>query len=184
VVQDTLELRRYALRTAQVEIDSHLDPDLPLTWADSFQLQQVVLNLLTNAEHALSNWSGEKRIVVTTARRGDQLVVSVADSGPGVSPENLSRIFNPFFTTKPVGEGTGLGLSISDGIVREHGGRIRLESYIGRGATFVIALPLVHPPVGDSLVEPSVPIPAKASRRILVVDDEPSLRHAVATYFR
>src|SRR5262249_36500902 len=121
VVQDTLELRRYALRTAQVEVDANLDPDLPLTWADPFQLQQVVLNLLTNAEHALSTWHGDKRIAVSTARRGDHLVISVADSGPGVPPENLTRIFNPFFTTKPVGEGTGLGLSISDGIVREHG---------------------------------------------------------------
>jgi PAS domain S-box-containing protein len=184
VVQDTLELRRYAMRTAQVEIDSHLDPDLPLTWADSFQLQQVVLNLLTNAEHALSNWSGEKRIVVTTARRGDQLVVSVADSGPGVLPENLSRIFNPFFTTKPVGEGTGLGLSISDGIVREHGGRIRVDSQPGRGATFEIELPHLSPPAstptgGD---EPVAVVPG--TKRLLVVDDEQAIRHAVSIFFR
>jgi two-component system NtrC family sensor kinase len=184
VVQDTLELRRYAMRTAQVEIDSHLDPDLPLTWADSFQLQQVVLNLITNAEHALSNWSGEKRIVVTTARRGDQLVVSVADSGPGVSPENLSRIFNPFFTTKPVGEGTGLGLSISDGIVREHGGRIRVDSQPGRGATFEIEMPHASPPAstptgGD---EPVAVVPG--TKRLLVVDDEQAIRHAVSIFFR
>src|SRR5262249_29117823 len=141
VVQDTLELRRYALRTAQVQIDARLDPDLPLTWADAFQLQQVVLNLLTNAEQALSSWSGEKRILVSTSRRGEQLVVSVADSGPGVPPENLSRIFNPFFTTKPGGEGTGLGLSLSDGIVREHGGRIPGEALPGRRAPLRVWLP-------------------------------------------
>jgi PAS domain S-box-containing protein len=184
VVQDTLELRRYALRTAQVEIDAHLDPDLPLTWADAFQLQQVVLNLLTNAEHALSSWVGEKRIVVTTAQRGDQLVVSVADSGPGVPPENLSRIFNPFFTTKPVGEGTGLGLSISDGIVREHGGRIRVESRPGRGATFEIELPYASPPASTPTggSEPAAVVPG--TKRLLVVDDEQAIRHAVSIFFR
>jgi PAS domain S-box-containing protein len=184
VVQDTLELRRYALRTAQVEIDAHLSPDLPLTWADAFQLQQVVLNLLTNAEHALSSWSGEKRIVVSTSRRGDQLAVSVADSGPGVPPENLSRIFNPFFTTKPVGEGTGLGLSISDGIVREHGGRIRVESRPGLGATFEIELPYASPPAstptGGNEQVPVVP----GTKRLLVVDDEQAIRHAVSIFFR
>jgi PAS domain S-box-containing protein len=184
VVQDTLELRRYALRTAQVEIDAHLDPDLPLTWADSFQLQQVVLNLLTNAEHALSNWSGEKRMVVTTARRGDQLVVSVADSGPGVSPENLSRIFNPFFTTKPVGEGTGLGLSISDGIVREHGGRIRVDSQPGHGATFEIELPHASPPASTPTGGNEPVAVAPGVKRLLVVDDEQAIRHAVSIFFR
>ncbi len=184
VVQDTLELRRYALRTAQVEIDANLDPELPLTWADSFQLQQVVLNLLTNAEHALANWSGEKRIVVTTARRGEQLVVSVADSGPGVSPENLSRIFNPFFTTKPVGEGTGLGLSISDGIVREHGGRIRVDSQPGRGATFEIELPHAMPPASTPTGGDEAVAVVPGTKRLLIVDDEQAIRHAVSIFFR
>ena len=184
VVQDTLELRRYALRTAQVEIDANLDPDLPLTWADPFQLQQVVLNLVTNAEHALSTWSGEKRIAVTTAMRGDQLVISVVDSGPGVQPENLSRIFNPFFTTKPVGEGTGLGLSISDGIVREHGGRIRVESQPGLGATFEIELPHASPPASTPAGSDHAVAVAPGTKRLLVVDDEAAIRHAVSIFFR
>jgi PAS domain S-box-containing protein len=184
VVHDTLELRRYALRTAQVEIDTDLDPDLPLTWADAFQLQQVVLNLLTNAEHALASWDGEKRIAIATKRRGDQLVISVADTGPGVPPENLLRIFNPFFTTKPVGEGTGLGLSISDGIVREHGGRIRVDSRPGLGATFEIELPHAHPPSSTpSDSEEPVAI-APGTKRLLVVDDEAAIRHAVSIFFR
>ncbi len=184
VVFDTLELRRYALRTAQVEIDADLDPDLPLTWADPFQLQQVVLNLLTNAEHALSGWSGEKRISVATKRRGDDLVISVSDTGPGVPAENLSRIFNPFFTTKPVGEGTGLGLSISDGIVREHGGRIRVDSRAGAGAIFEIELPHASPPSStpSSVDEPAVVAPG--TKRLLVVDDEAAIRHAVSRFFR
>jgi len=184
VIDDTLELRRYALRTASVLVETRLDDALPLTWADPFQLQQVVLNLLTNAEHALTTWEGERSLVITTESSGDQLIVRVKDSGPGIAPEHLQRVFNPFFTTKPVGEGTGLGLSISDGIVREHGGRIRAESRLGHGATFVIELPYVAPPVPDhARVDAASPMVAN-SRRLLVVDDEPAIRSAIVTYFQ
>jgi two-component system NtrC family sensor kinase len=154
VVLDTLELRRYVLRTAQIELLTDLDAELPLTWADPFQLQQVLLNLITNAEHAVSDSDGLKRVVVRTFAAGDRIVASVADTGPGIPPDILDQIFNPFFTTKPVGEGTGLGLSISDGIVREHGGQIRIESTPGAGATFLIELPVVEPPRRASLPVP------------------------------
>jgi two-component system NtrC family sensor kinase len=184
VVEDSLELRRYALRIANVEVRSDLDPDLPLTWADPFQLQQVLLNLVSNAEHAMAKWDGPRAITIATSRLDDQLVIRVSDTGPGVPSEHQRRIFNPFFTTKPVGEGTGLGLSISDGIVREHGGKIRLESSEGAGASFVIELPLVPPPTFDTPPEPSAVVPETRSRRLLVVDDEASLRQAVAAYFR
>src|SRR6185503_1295829 len=99
-------------------------------------------------------------------------------------PENLSRIFNPFFTTKPVGEGTGLGLSISDGIIREHGGRIRAESAPGKGASFIIELPFVEPPGRDVPAEPVVQTPVCGSKRLLVVDDEATIRSAITTFFR
>jgi len=184
VVDDTLELRRYALRVAQVEIETRLDPMLPITWADSFQLQQVVLNLVTNAEQALASWPEERRIVVSTSRSRDDLFLTVTDTGPGIAPENLSRIFNPFFTTKPVGEGTGLGLSISDGIIREHGGRIRAESAPGKGASFIIELPFVEPPGRDVPAEPVVQTPVCGSKRLLVVDDEATIRSAITTFFR
>jgi two-component system, NtrC family, sensor kinase len=184
VVEDTLELRRYALRIAQVEIENRLDPSLPITWADPFQLQQVVLNLITNAEHALSNWDGSRRITLSTGQEGDFIVLRIADSGPGIPTEHLSRIFNPFFTTKPVGEGTGLGLSISDGIVREHGGRIRAESRVGRGATFVIELPYTPPPTYEPPLADGTEPAHSSVRRLLVVDDEPTIRNAISTYFR
>ncbi len=184
VVEDTLELRRYALRIANVDIEARLDENLPLTWADPFQLQQVMLNLVANAEHALAEWDGPRAIMITTSHEHGYLVVRVSDSGPGVPIEHQRRIFNPFFTTKPVGEGTGLGLSISDGIVREHGGRIRLESRAGGGASFVIELPVVDPISGNTPAEPLNAISAHRSRRLLVVDDEPLFRQAVATYFR
>ncbi|MEO6878690.1 MAG: PAS domain S-box protein, partial [Gemmatimonadaceae bacterium] len=183
VVDDTLELRRYALRIAQVEIDTQLDPTLPITWADPFQLQQVMLNLVTNAEHALTNWDGPRRIVVSTAHVESDLVVRVSDSGPGIAAEHLPRIFNPFFTTKPVGEGTGLGLSISDGILREHGGRIRVESQPGEGATFILELPLVTPPNSDPVPPQEPTKPVAGAKRLLIVDDEPTLRHAIVKFF-
>jgi PAS domain S-box-containing protein len=184
VVEDTLELRRYALRIAQVEVETRLDRELPITWADPFQLQQVVLNLVTNAEQALATWDGDRRIVISTARSGKELVIRVSDSGPGIAPEDLARIFNPFFTTKPVGEGTGLGLSISDGILREHGGRVRVESLPGCGATFIIELPLVAPPLTELEAEPERVVPTTSRRRLLVVDDEPTIRLAIARYFQ
>jgi len=189
VIDDTLELRRYALRVAQIEVETRLDPRLPITWADPFQLQQVVLNLITNAEQALSAWDGERKIVLTTAHQGGHLVIRVGDSGPGIAPEHLPRIFNPFFTTKAVGEGTGLGLSISDGIIREHGGRIRAESRPGRGATFVIELPHVVPPIKGQQAEPpvvetAVIQPKQRAKRLLLVEDEPTIRRAVGSYFR
>ena len=146
---DTLELRRYALRVGQVEVELSLDTGVPLTWADPFQIQQVLLNLLGNAEQALEGWEGDRRITLRTSWAGADdapIVVSIGDTGPGISGEQVERIFNPFYTTKPVGQGTGLGLSISDGIVREHGGRIRVESRPGRGATFHVELPRVAPP--------------------------------------
>lgn len=184
VVEDTLELRRYALRIAQIDVQTHLDPNLPLTWADPFQLQQVMLNLVTNAEHALSSWERVRRIVVSTESRDGQLVLRVGDSGPGIPAEHLPRIFNPFFTTKPVGEGTGLGLSISDGIIREHGGRIRVESRAGDGASFIIEMPFVPPPNLTPAQPMEAIAPDSTAKRLLVVDDEPTIRNAIATFFR
>ena len=185
VINDTIELRRYTLRVAHVEVDLRLDATLPMTWADPFQLQQVVLNLITNAEHALSSWDGERRMTVTTTHLGGHITIRVSDTGPGIAPEHVSRIFNPFFTTKAVGEGTGLGLSISDGIIREHGGRIRVESRPGRGATFIVELPIVVPPPTNEPAEPAIASPpATGSKRLLMVEDEHAIRQAVGAYFR
>ena len=156
VVHDTLELRRHVMRVHEIELEVTLEEPLPLTWADPFQLQQVVLNLLGNAEHALDGWAGERRVRVATARHGDLLAVTVSDTGAGIAADRIARIFNPFYTTKAVGQGTGLGLSISDGIVREHGGHIRVESAPGKGATFTIELPLVTVP-GTEPGPPPIP---------------------------
>ena len=183
IVLDTLELRRYSLRGNEIDVELQLDDTLPATWADPFQLQQVVLNLIGNAEHALAGWSGPKRIIVRTSHTANELSLSVGDTGPGVPDDQRDRIFNPFYTTKPVGQGTGLGLSISDGIVREHGGRIRVESVAGAGARFIVDIPLVAPPRRTGDEDPvSIDAPERAGRRILVVDDEPSMRAALGTF--
>ena len=149
VMEDTIELRRYPLRVQEIELVVELDRGLPATWADPFQLQQVFLNLLANAEQAVSGASGERRITVRSRREGATLVMAVADTGGGIAPEHLPHIFNPFYTTKPRGIGTGLGLSIVDGIVREHEGALRVQSDPGRGAQFEVILPLVSPPVNQ-----------------------------------
>jgi C4-dicarboxylate-specific signal transduction histidine kinase len=145
IVRDTLALRQYWLSHQHITLTVHLDDALPLTMADTFQLQQVLLNLISNAEHALNGWDGARTLTVTTAYRNEQIELTVADSGPGIADGDLEQIFNPFFTTRSIGDGVGLGLAVSDGIVREHSGRIRVESTPGRGATFTVELPHIDP---------------------------------------
>ncbi|HEY9429727.1 MAG TPA: PAS domain S-box protein [Gemmatimonadaceae bacterium] len=182
VMVDALELRRYVLRTQQVEVVTELDSALPAVWADPFQLQQVVLNFITNAEYALKGVDHEKRITLRTWFANSRVYASVADNGTGIESEVIDRVFNPFFTTKEVGEGTGLGLSISHGIIRQHGGHISVESAPGNGATFTVDLPLS--PLASAKPE-SGPAGARrgsGSSTFLIVDDEPSIRRALVRY--
>ncbi len=143
---DTIELRRYPLKMQQITLDLDLAEKLPVTWADPFQLQQVFINLLSNAEQSLVSRPGDRRITVRTTQREGYLVTVISDTGPGIAPEHLAHIFNPFYTTKPRGIGTGLGLSISFGIIREHGGMLRVLSEPGNGAAFEVSLPIVASP--------------------------------------
>jgi len=183
VITDTLELRRYVLASQQIAIVTELEAELPQTWADPFQLQQVVLNLLVNAEHALSGRRGERRLTLRTHRNGNRILATVSDNGPGISVERLSRIFEPFYTTKPLGEGTGLGLSISHGIVRQHNGELRVSSTPGAGATFEIDLPIVGAE-SDGAAATSDPSSTPRQRRFLIVDDEPTMRSALQLHLR
>ncbi|MEK7239840.1 MAG: PAS domain S-box protein [Gemmatimonadota bacterium] len=142
VLRDTIDLRRYALKMQEIKLTTRLASEVPVVDADPFQLQQVFINLLSNAEQAVSHQQGERRITVETEVRASSLVVTISDNGPGIAADALPHIFNPFFSTKPRGAGTGLGLSISDGIVREHRGVLRVRSEPGQGATFEVELPL------------------------------------------
>jgi two-component system NtrC family sensor kinase len=141
VVEDALFLLKHHKSFAQLVVTRELDPNLPPTAANPEQLIQVLMALMLNALDAMENGG---RLTLRTGRsrlRNDELYVEVADTGVGIPRVQLSQVFEPFFTTKPPGRGTGLGLSISYGIVREHGGRIEVESQPGQGSTFRVVLP-------------------------------------------
>jgi PAS domain S-box-containing protein len=140
VVEDTLALRDYDLRMKNVRVHMELAEDLPLTTADPHQLQQVFLNMVNNAVDAILEVSSEGDLWVRTGVRGERLIVEFIDNGPGV--RDPSRVFDPFYTTKPVGKGTGLGLSICYGIITEHEGTIQVRNVQPQGAAFTIELPL------------------------------------------
>ena len=142
VIQGVLELRAYEQRLNKIEVNAHFAPDLPEITANGFELQQVFINIIINAEHFMIEKNGRGTLTITTERAGDIIRASFADDGPGIAKENLGHLLDPFFTTKGVGKGTGLGLSISYGIITEHGGRIYAESELGKGATFIVELPI------------------------------------------
>jgi len=193
VLAGTLDLLSYELRTHNVDWTTHFAPDLPLTMADPYQLQQVFVNLVNNARQAMSTAHGGGHLTITTEltpstfinhRPGAAPVIRVIiqDDGPGIPPDELPRIFDPFFTTKPPGEGTGLGLSVCHGIVSEHGGHIWAESEPGQGATFFVELPVVAPEtprritaadwVKKAVSSDTPESDSGTSKRILVIDDE------------
>lgn len=139
IVEDTLALRDYDLRMSQIHVSLQLSDDLPEISADPHQLQQVFLNLINNAVDAILEVDRVGELRVRTGVEENHLFIEFTDSGPGV--KDASRVFDPFYTTKPVGKGTGLGLSICYGIITEHGGRILVKNGSQRGATFRIELP-------------------------------------------
>jgi signal transduction histidine kinase len=147
LVEASLEIIRGRLRRRGVEVELDYDP-APRICCVGTQISQVLLNLLVNALQVLEAHppaEGPPRIRVCARRRGEDMVIEVADNGPGIDPKIRERIFDPFFTTKDVGEGTGLGLSICHNIVTGHGGRIEVETPPGRGTCFRIFLPVTAP---------------------------------------
>lgn len=184
VLDDTLELRGYELRVRGIDVRREYDESLPDTMADAHQLQQVFLNLITNAEQAMEQRDGHHhRLTVRTRRTGETIRIEVEDTGAGIPANLIERIFNPFFTTKPTGSGTGLGLSISLGIVREHEGRIWAENQPQGGARFIVELPVTMPrPSGEHAAAAPVTTKGSDSLRVLVVDDEASVRVSLQRY--
>jgi PAS domain S-box-containing protein len=177
LIESTLALRAYHLNVNNIKVTTQLAPDVPETVADPGQLQQVLLNLIVNAETEMKLAHGKGKLTITTEKSHNTIKVSVKDDGPGIAKENLERIFDPFFTTREVGEGTGLGLSLCYGIIAEHKGRIYAESKLGKGATFIVELPVVTEAEPPKPIEPVVEQPEKVAKaRILVVDDEQVIR--------
>jgi signal transduction histidine kinase/ActR/RegA family two-component response regulator len=187
IIRQTLALRSYEQRVSNIELVEALAAGLPSVFADGYQLQQVLLNLVMNAEQAMLSANGRGILVVRTWHDAGQesVVIEVSDDGPGIADEVQPKIFDPFFTTKDVGQGTGLGLTVAYAIVQEHGGRIRLDSRPNHGASFFVELPIAG---GKALA-------SSAGRRlerreqaagasILVVEDETALAAAVSDSLR
>lgn len=175
VLESVLALLRNELMGHNVEVSMTVEDGIPDIEINPNQIKQVFVNLITNAAQAIASTGKPGHVTVTAKRWLDGLAVSVADDGPGIPEELLPRVFEPFFTTKTQGEGTGLGLSICQGIIKEHGGRITLESSPGAGSTFTVELL-----GGGRPSRPSQPMPAleaAGALRILVVDDEPHILH-------
>jgi len=141
-IEEVLRLRAYEQRVNNIEVDTRFARDLPEISGNGAQLQQVFMNIIINAEHAMLGAHARGRLSIVTERVGETVRASIADDGPGISASDMKRLFNPFFTTKEVGKGTGLGLSISHGIVTDHGGSMYAESEPGKGAMFVVELPV------------------------------------------
>jgi len=174
VVGYIVRTRRYALETAGISCTLDLDPTLPTVLGDRTELEQVILNLVNNAEHALRSWADEPRpsrhpanrhIRIRTTHDVRSVIIEIEDNGPGIPESAQSQIWDPFWTTKEEGEGTGLGLAVVHGIVADHGGTISVESAAGSGARFMVQLPIASEPV-------TPPRTGQASRPldVLVID--------------
>jgi PAS domain S-box-containing protein len=155
VIERCLEFNTYRLKTSNIEVVLELCPELPQTMADFHQLEQVFINIINNAEQAMTEANGGGTLIIITEAVDEIIKVTFTDSGPGIPNEDLKSIFDPFFTTKGVGKGTGLGLSISYGILQEHGGRLYTEARQGYGATFVVELPIVSDCLAEKEAEPA-----------------------------
>jgi len=176
VVREGIELLAYNLRSDNVEVVFDLAEDLPEVWADPHQLQQVIINLASNAHYALRSREGRRVLTLSSSLDASRqrVILRVIDDAGGIPFEVRSRIF----TTKPEGQGTGLGLALCHGIVTGHGGTISVDSEIGKGSTFTVELPTAPHAAKESTA--ARPTSESASRRILVIDDEVDVANAIA----
>lgn len=217
VITETIKLISYDVKSHNIDITTNLSPDMPATTADFHKLQQVFINLIINAIQAISESGKGDTVAITTNRieqsepaehpgkdlpghtftSGRVIRIIITDNGPGIPDNIISSIFDPFFTTKPIGSGTGLGLSVCHGIIREHRGSIRTQSTPGKGAEFIIDLPVIplpeyspqkirEPAVYSSFI--SAPEPTLTEKehtiRILVAEDEDTLRRIMVRYLK
>ncbi|MGE3538265.1 MAG: ATP-binding protein [Candidatus Tectimicrobiota bacterium] len=144
IVSKTLEKKAYDLRTANIEVQAELAPDLPPVPVDASQLQQALTHVLNNACQAMAEQHTPRQLRVQTRHLGQQVQITMTDTGPGISQEHLQQVFTPFFTTKSQGKGLGLGLSIAHDIIRAHQGTMTITSHVGEGTSLVLELPVEH----------------------------------------
>ncbi len=176
LIEAALEITSYGLRAAGVTVRCAFDPQLPCAIGDASQLHQLFANLIVNAQHAMEGHAGVRELVITTTRSGEGIEVEIADTGPGIPEDQRHRVFEPFFTTRPVGAGTGLGLSFAYSVAASHGGQLGLGPS-ARGACFVLRLPLG----GTAQVAAAATTTSPALKgRALIVDDEEELAETLA----
>ena len=185
VVTRTSLLIVYELQLHGIELESELSPDPVVVLGDRYELQQVLLNLVTNAVQAVAGLEPghSRRITLATSRLEAEAVLQVRDSGPGVPKHLAPYLFTPFFTTKPPGEGTGLGLSLSYGLVKAHGGDLTYEPSPEGGAEFRVTLPLYEAELPLEGVSAGATNGRRVARRILVVDEDPAVHRLVSALF-
>jgi two-component system NtrC family sensor kinase len=200
VIGYLMATQRYAMETRGIARELNLAPSLPRVLAERTQIEQVALNLLVNARQALEATidapaelgegprQRQPRIGVRTWTEGRRVMLEISDNGPGIPADLLSRIWDPFFTTKPEGEGTGLGLAMVHGIVTGYDGTIEVESDVGSGTRFIVSLPAdtsTPSPIEVEVRGDTAPPREQAARPldILIVDDEPGIRRALSRYF-
>jgi signal transduction histidine kinase len=190
LVEAVLEIVAYPLRTGNIEVVTALDKNLPLIMADGHQIQQVLLNIINNARQAIEAHQTGGKIRISSSATELNVRITIQDSGPGISAENLRNIFDPFFTTKEVGKGSGLGLSLCYGIIKEHGGNIYAESSPGEGAAFIIELPAFRDAVNPAATTSTASQTEKLNpregegKRVLVIDDEAAILQLVTESLR
>jgi signal transduction histidine kinase len=139
-----LKMLGHPLEGSNITITTRLDPALPSTMADGALLQQAFLNLVINAETEMKLAHGRGNLLILTELTSDTIQVSFNDDGPGIAQANLVHLFDPFFSTRGVGQGRGLGLSVCYGIIADHNGQINVKSQLGKGSVFTVELPVVR----------------------------------------
>lgn len=188
LLQKIIGLVESIFQTHRIPIVQKLSAELPVILADANQLEQVFLNLVINAQHAMENGGGVLTVTSTFLPDGKRISISIRDTGCGIPPENLPRIFDPFFSTKSEGKGTGLGLSTAYGIVTNHYGEIKVDSVLGTGTEMTVILPVSTPvtmPEKPPVKAEAVCVPSATNEgRILVVDDEQHIRDILAETLR
>ncbi len=186
IVRGTLDLHGYHFRRQQIAVEMQLADSLPMVHGDALRMQQVLDNLLTNAEDALRDWPQTRLVSVRSRAERGYVTIEIQDSGPGIDREAMARVFEPMFTTRNARGGRGLGLAVSRTIVEQHGGTLAASSEQGEGACFVLRLPIqLHDTSFTPTSVPAIesPVPS-APRRVLLVEDETTLCVAIGRYMR
>ena len=184
LLERVMELRNYELSVKNITIKKKFQDNLPDIYVDEHQMQQVFLNLINNAVDAILTIKERGIIAIEVMRQDDNLVLIVSDDGVGIAPENMKKIFDPFYTTKEVGKGTGLGLSISYGIIKAHNGEISVKSTPGSGTDFVVELPITSYVSERSREKISLPVIPSIDTvgNILVIDDEEMILEVISKF--